>query len=138
MIGPERYTIGIHSEARWTDTDPAKYVERQLTCQNCGVQRRLIPIDEKIPSISVETLNTLYDFVRGFSQEVQLEMLQEQRSSSRYHRWQKSTGQTISKKKTGMPRALKSKYVESRQDKGPVQTKCTLCHQKGPVNYHPQ
>ena len=138
VVGPERCTIGIDPEPRWTNTDPAKYIERQLTCQHCGSQRRFVPIDEKIPSISVESLNKFYIPVRGFSQEVQLERLQEQRSSSRYHRWQKSTGKTNSKKKAGMPRAVTSKYVESRQDKGPVQTKCTLCHQKGSVNYHPQ
>lgn len=138
MIGPERCTIGIDPEPRWAKTIPAKYVERRLVCQNCGISRRFVPIDESIPSISVQSLNKLYDSVRGFSQEVQLEMLQDQRFSSRYHRWQKTTAKTTSKKKAGMPRALTSEHVESRQDKGPVQTKCILCHDKGPVNYHPQ
>lgn len=112
VIGPERCTIGIDPEPRWTNTIPAKYVERRLVCQNCGIQRRFVPIDEKIPSVSVDSLNELYDSVRGFSQEVQLEKLREQRSSSRYHRWQKPTAKTTSKKKAGMPRAVKSEHVE--------------------------
>jgi hypothetical protein len=81
VIGPERCTIGIDPEPRWTNAVPAKYVERQLVCQNCGIQRPFVPIDEKIPSVSVDSLNELYDSVRGFRQEVQLEKLQEQRSS---------------------------------------------------------
>lgn len=138
VVGPERCTIGIDPKPRWTNTIPAKYVERRLLCQNCGIQRRLVPIDEKIPSISDTDLNELYDSVRGFSEEVRLERLQEQRPLSRYHRWQKPAAKTTSKKKAGMPRLLESEHVKSRQDKGPVQTKCTLCHEKGPVNYYPQ
>lgn len=98
----------------------------------------LFPIDEKTPSVFGTDLIELYDSVRGFNQKVQLERLQEQRPSSRHHRWQKPAAKTTPKRKAGMPRMLKSEHVESREDKDPIQTKCTLCHEKGPVNYHPQ
>jgi hypothetical protein len=133
---PNVARLELTQKPRWTNTIPAKYVERRLLCQNCGLQRRLVPIDAK--SHSDSGMNEFHDSVRGFSQKVQLERLQEQRSSSRHHRWQKSAAKTTSKKKAGMPRMLKLEHVESRQDKGPVQTKCTLCHEKGPLNYHPQ
>lgn len=141
VIGPERCIIVIDLKPRWINTIPPKYVERRLGCQNCGNRRRFVPIDENIPSISDSDLSELYDSVRGFSEKVQLMRLQEQRPSSRYHRWQKPTAKTASnvvkaasKKKEGMPRMLRSEHVESRPDKGPVPTKCTLCHGKGPVN----
>ena len=77
MMGPERCTIRIDPEHRWTNANPANYIERRLACQNCGVQRRFAPIDEKIPSIPVESLKNFNDSVRGFSQEVPLQRLQE-------------------------------------------------------------
>ena len=117
----------------------------RLNCRNCGNRRQFIPIDETIPSISDVDLSELYYSVRGFNEKVQLERLQEQRPSSRYHRWQKPAAKTTSnvakttpKKKERVPRMLQPEHVESRPDKGPVATKCTLCHEKGAVNYHSQ
>lgn len=145
VVGSERCTIANDPKPRWTKTMPPMYVERRLQCQTCRFRRRFLPIDDKIRSIAEGDISDLYDSVRGFSEKVQLERLQEQRPSSRYHRWQKPAAKTTlkaantaSRFKEGMPRLVQSEHLESRADKPPVPTECTLCHEKGPVNHRPQ
>lgn len=67
------------------------------------------------------------------TQEVKLDMRQEQRPSSRYNRWQKPAARTTSgtakkacKKQERMPRMIQVEHVESRSQKALVSTRGTL------------
>ncbi len=142
LCGHERCTIGIDVSPRWTNTIPPKYVERRWLCYNCEGRRRFIPI-EKIPSIPEEDVRELYHLNRGFDEKVQLQMLQEQRPASRYHRWQKPAAKSASnanepcpKKHKDVPTLLDSKHLEFRE--GSVPTECIRCHREADVDYHPQ
>jgi len=124
--GKNDCTVVVDQQPRWTKTTPPKYVERLLSCNNCGKFRRFLPINAELESLSLTTITKFHRGYQGLSGGGQLLMLQKIPSAARNHRWQMPNGQKRRTNKVNQYRDLMPKYLETREG-WTVCTTCSLC-----------
>lgn len=137
VFGKNKCAVVIDTEPRWTRTDPSRYIERYLLCGTCKTHRRLIPIDEKIPTLSAQHFSNLYKSASHLPQETQLQRLGALRPASKVHRFQRAACQISTKNKR--PRHVEAVWEITAYDpKRPqIEVECSFCRGKGPDDKHP-
>lgn len=137
VFGRNKCATVIDCEPRWTRTDPPKYVERYLRCGTCNRNRRLIPIDNDIPTLSELHVCQLYKSVSNLSQDTQLQRLRALRPASKVHRFQRAANRFRTNQER--PRHIKALWEVTAYDpKRPrIEVQCSFCGNKGAADNHP-
>lgn len=128
-IGPKRLAVAIDRQPRWTKGSPAKYIERTAECWTCEKQRRMVPVDESIESVSSNHMAEFWNESSSLTENEQIKSLQSLRGATKIHRQQK-IGKNFNRSKREYEQDSFLSDMMKRDKRRPaVEVKCSTCQQ---------